>query len=125
MSREPAHGAPGGRLRRRPGELVAKALGVEPCFVTPSWTEITAGKWSDRWDIAFGSGAITADRMTRLWMTTPYRAEETPARAAADRRELEHRRCRNEAGGSGAAFRVRDRAPREAELAGLLVGYGR
>jgi ABC-type amino acid transport substrate-binding protein len=44
------------------GELVAKALGVEFCFVTPPWTEITAGKWSDRWDIAFGSGAITADR---------------------------------------------------------------
>jgi polar amino acid transport system substrate-binding protein len=57
------------------GKLVAKALGVEPCFVAPSWTEITAGKWSDRWDIAFGSGAITADRMTRLWMTAPYRAE--------------------------------------------------
>lgn len=57
------------------GKLVAKALGVEPCFVAPSWTEITAGKWSDRWDIAFGSGAITADRMTRLWMTVPYRAE--------------------------------------------------
>jgi polar amino acid transport system substrate-binding protein len=57
------------------GKLVAKALGVEPCFVAPSWTEITAGKWSDRWDVAFGSGAITADRMTRLWMTAPYRAE--------------------------------------------------
>jgi polar amino acid transport system substrate-binding protein len=57
------------------GKLVAKALGVEPCFVAPSWTEITAGKWSDRWDLAFGSGAITADRMTRLWMTAPYRAE--------------------------------------------------
>jgi hypothetical protein len=57
------------------GELVAKALGVEPCFVTPSWTEITAGKWSDRWDIAFGSGAITADRNDRPWMTAPYRAE--------------------------------------------------
>jgi polar amino acid transport system substrate-binding protein len=56
-------------------KLVAKALGVEPCFVTPSWTEITAGKWSDRWDIAYGSGAITEDRMTRLWMTAPYRAE--------------------------------------------------
>jgi hypothetical protein len=27
------------------GELVAKALGVETCFVTPSWTAITAGKW--------------------------------------------------------------------------------
>jgi polar amino acid transport system substrate-binding protein len=51
---------------------------VEPCFVTPSWTEITAGKCSDRWDIAFGSGAITADRMTRLWMTAPYRAEAQP-----------------------------------------------
>ena len=61
------------------GELVAKALGVEPCFVTPSWTEITAGKWSDRWDIAFGSGAITADRMTRLWMTAPYRTSVTRA----------------------------------------------
>jgi hypothetical protein len=30
---------------------VAKTLEVEPCFVTPSWTEITADKWSDRWDI--------------------------------------------------------------------------
>ena len=56
-------------------KLVAKALGVEPCFVAPSWTEITAGNWSDRWDIAYGSGAITTDRMTRLWMTAPYRAE--------------------------------------------------
>jgi polar amino acid transport system substrate-binding protein len=54
---------------------VAKALGVEPCFVAPSWTEITAGNWSDRWDIAYGSGAITTDRMARLWMTAPYRAE--------------------------------------------------
>lgn len=57
------------------GELVAKALGVEPCFVTPSWTEITAGKWSDRWDIAFGSGASPPIGMTRLWMTAPYRTE--------------------------------------------------
>ena len=46
-------------------KLVAKALGVEPCFVAPSWTEITAGNWSDRWDIAYGSGAITTDRMAR------------------------------------------------------------
>lgn len=57
------------------GKLVARALGVEPCFVTPSWTEITAGKWTDRWDIAYGSGAITAERMKRLWMTATYRAE--------------------------------------------------
>ena len=57
------------------GKLVAKALGVEPCFVTPTWTEITAGQWGDRWDISYGSGAINTDRMKRLWMTTPYRAE--------------------------------------------------
>ena len=54
------------------GKLVAAALGVEPCFVVPSWTEITGGNWGDRWDIAYGSGSINADRMTRLWMTQPY-----------------------------------------------------
>lgn len=57
------------------GKLVAQALGVEPCFVVPTWTEITGGNWGDRWDIAYGSGAINTDRMPRLWMTTPYRAE--------------------------------------------------
>ena len=53
------------------GKAVALKLGVEPCFVTPSWTEVTAGAWSDRWDVAWGSGAITADRMTRLYVTQP------------------------------------------------------
>ena len=37
------------------GELVAMAPGVKPGSVIPSGKEITAGKWSDRWDIAFGS----------------------------------------------------------------------
>jgi polar amino acid transport system substrate-binding protein len=59
------------------GELVAKALGVEPCFVTPSWTEVTAGNWSDRWDLAYGSGAIEFSRMEALYMTQPYYS--TPA----------------------------------------------
>ena len=40
-------------------KAVAKALGVEPCFVEPSWTEVEAGNWADRWDIAWGSGAST------------------------------------------------------------------
>jgi ABC-type amino acid transport substrate-binding protein len=57
------------------GKLLAKSLGVEPCFVVPTWTEITGGNWGDRWDIAYGSGAINSDRIPRLWMTTPYRAE--------------------------------------------------
>jgi polar amino acid transport system substrate-binding protein len=59
------------------GKLVAKALGVEPCFVTPSWTEVTAGNWGDRWDLAYGSGAIEFTRMENLYMTQPYYS--TPA----------------------------------------------
>ncbi len=54
------------------GRLVAERLGIEPCFVTPPWSEITAGNWGDRWDVAWGSGALTADRMTRLYVTQPY-----------------------------------------------------
>jgi polar amino acid transport system substrate-binding protein len=58
------------------GKAVARALGVEPCFVVPSWTEITGGNWGGRWDVAWGSGAINADRMTRLWMTQPYYSDD-------------------------------------------------
>lgn len=54
--------------------LVATALGVEACFVTPTWTEVTGGNWGDRFDIVYGSGSINADRMQRLWMTQPYYA---------------------------------------------------
>ena len=31
---------------------IAKRLGVEPCFVTPTWDLITAGSWGGRWDAA-------------------------------------------------------------------------
>ena len=55
-------------------KLIAKELGVEACFVSPAWTEVTAGNWGDRWDIAYGSGSINADRMERLYMTQPYYA---------------------------------------------------
>jgi polar amino acid transport system substrate-binding protein len=58
------------------GKRVAEALGVESCFVTPTWTEITGGNWGDRWDVAWGSGAINGDRMTRLYMTQPYYADQ-------------------------------------------------
>ena len=59
------------------GKLVAKGLGVEPCFVTPSWTEVTGGNWGDRWDLAYGSGAIALDRMDVLYMTQPYYSTPT------------------------------------------------
>lgn len=74
------------------GKLVAESLGVEPCFVTPSWTEVTGGHWGDRWDLAYGSGAIAADRMQALYMTQPYYTtpanffvpEDSPATEPAD-----------------------------------------
>ena len=59
------------------GEVVAKSLGVEPCFVTPSWTEVTAGNWGDRWDLAYGSGAVEYSRMVGLYMTQPYYSTPT------------------------------------------------
>ena len=73
-------------------KLVASRLGLEACFVQPSWTEVTAGNWGDRLDIAYGSGSINTDRMTRLWMTQPYYAvpnyyfvrQDSPARAPGD-----------------------------------------
>ncbi len=52
--------------------LVADALGVEACYVTPTWTEVTAGNWGDRFDIVYGSGSINSERMQVLWMTQPY-----------------------------------------------------
>jgi len=45
---------------------VAKRLGVEPCFVTPDWTLITAGSWGGRWDASVGSMTITQDREKAL-----------------------------------------------------------
>jgi len=59
------------------GKLVAAALGVEPCFVTPPFDEVIAGNWGDRWDVAWGSGALTASRMQKLYVTQPYYS--TPA----------------------------------------------
>src|SRR2546425_978663 len=34
---------------------VAKRLGVQVAFVTPSWDLITAGHWNGRWDVSVGS----------------------------------------------------------------------
>ncbi len=56
---------------------IAQRLGLEPCFVTPPWTQLTAGNWDGRWDISVGSMAITPERMEMLYFTQPYYA--TPA----------------------------------------------
>jgi len=54
------------------GSEVARRLGVEPCFVTPAWSQIVGGNWGDRWDVNVGSMAITSERMEMLYFTQPY-----------------------------------------------------
>ncbi len=41
---------------------IAKQLGVEIEFVTPSWEVITAGSWNGRWDASVGSMTPTEQR---------------------------------------------------------------
>ena len=54
------------------GNLIADAIGVEPCYVVPTWNEMLAGHWADRWDIAFASIGVEQDRMAELYFTKPY-----------------------------------------------------
>lgn len=44
------------------GREIAERLGVDIEFVTPGWDVITAGNWSDRWDISVGSMTPTEAR---------------------------------------------------------------
>jgi polar amino acid transport system substrate-binding protein len=59
------------------GKLVAAALGVEPCFIGTPFDAMIAGSWNDRFDVAWASGAITAERLKNLYATQPYYS--TPA----------------------------------------------
>jgi polar amino acid transport system substrate-binding protein len=56
---------------------LARRLELEPCFVTPQWTQITAGSWGDRWDISVGSMTITRERLATLYFAQPYYASPT------------------------------------------------
>ena len=51
---------------------IAKRLGVEIQWETPSWDVITAGGWNDRWDVSVGSMTVTAERAGVLNFSTPY-----------------------------------------------------
>jgi polar amino acid transport system substrate-binding protein len=56
---------------------IARRLGVEPCFVTPPWSQLVAGNWGDNWDVHVGSAAITVERTKALYFTQPYYATPT------------------------------------------------
>lgn len=62
------------------GTEIAKRLGVEIEFQTPSWDVITAGSWGGRWDFSVGSMSITKPRQEVLAFTDPY--YYTPAQMA-------------------------------------------
>ncbi len=51
---------------------IAKRLGVEVEFVTPSWDIITAGNWSGRWDMSVGSMTPTKTRAEVLSFPAVY-----------------------------------------------------
>ncbi len=59
---------------------VAKRLGVEVEFVTPSWDIITAGNWNGRWDLSIGSMTPTKARAEVLSFPEVY--YYTPASVA-------------------------------------------
>jgi len=63
---------------------IADGLGVDVQFETPDWDSITAGSWSERWDISVGSMTITTPRKDILSFTQPY--YYTPAFLAASTR---------------------------------------
>jgi len=59
---------------------IAKRLGVEVEFVTPSWDVITAGRWNGRWDLSVGSMTPTKSRAEVLAFPGVY--YYTPASVA-------------------------------------------
>lgn len=59
---------------------LAKRLGVDVEFVTPSWDIITAGRWNGRWDLSVGSMTPTKSRATVLAFPGVY--YYTPASVA-------------------------------------------
>jgi polar amino acid transport system substrate-binding protein len=63
---------------------IANELGVEPCFVTPPWSQLIAGNWQNNWDVHVGSVAITFGRMKSLYFSQPYYATPTVALVHVD-----------------------------------------
>ena len=61
-------------------EEIAKRMGVEVEWETPSWDVITSGNWNGRWDLSVGSMTVTPERAEVLYFTPAY--YYTPAAAA-------------------------------------------
>jgi polar amino acid transport system substrate-binding protein len=91
VSTDPAY-PPQSSLDKETGEYVgfdidvaneiAKRLGVETEWQTPSWDVITAGNWNGRWDMSVGSMTVTEQRAEVLDFTPAY--YYTPASVAVN-----------------------------------------
>ena len=53
-------------------EEIAKRMGVDVQWMTPSWEVITAGSWNGRWDLSVGSMTVTPERSKVLYFTPAY-----------------------------------------------------
>jgi len=53
-------------------EEIAKRIGVEVEWQTPSWDVITAGNWNGRWDLSVGSMTPIPDRRKVLHFSPAY-----------------------------------------------------
>lgn len=51
---------------------IATRLGVDIEWATPTWNVLTAGRWSDRWELSVGSMTITEERAEVLNFSEPY-----------------------------------------------------
>ena len=54
------------------GREIAKRMGVEARFITPSWDIITSGNWNMRWDVSVGSMTPTETRSQVLNFPAVY-----------------------------------------------------
>jgi polar amino acid transport system substrate-binding protein len=72
------------------GKELARRLGVEPCFVTPTWSQIVTGSWGDLWDVTVESMVITPERMQKLYFTQPYVYGEAVLFVHQDNQAFQH-----------------------------------
>ncbi len=63
---------------------IAKRMGVDIEFITPSWDIITAGNWNRRWDLQVGSMTPTKKRAEKLAFPAVY--YYTPAAVAVHKK---------------------------------------
>ena len=65
-------------------KAIGESLGVETCFATPDWDTITAGTWSNKWDVSVGSMTITPERQQVLDFSVPYYGTPAVVAVGAD-----------------------------------------